>query len=77
MPAPHCLLPGFHGKVQAGPRWGRRQASWVPSQEPVGSQLTMATWAAVAEQANALPAGGWRRRQKLRQERDLWLGDPY
>lgn len=27
--------------------WG--QASWVPSQEPVRSQLTMATWAAVAE----------------------------
>lgn len=33
-------------------RQGRRgQASWVPSQEPVCSQLTMATWAAVAEQS--------------------------
>ena len=38
----------------------RGQASWVPSQEPVGSQLTMATRAAVAERVYTLPAGGWR-----------------
>lgn len=65
MPAPNCLLPGCHGEVQAGPP---REASWVPSQEPVGSQLTMVTWAAVAEQAYALPAGGWRKGKQLRQE---------
>lgn len=39
--------------------WG--QASWVPRQDPVGSQLTMATWVA-AEGAHALLARGWRRR---------------
>ena len=37
--------------------WG--QASWVPSQEPVGSQLAMTTWAASSSRAGVCPAG-WR-----------------
>lgn len=53
----------------------RGQASWVPSQEPGSSQLTMATRAAAAEPVHTLPAGGWRRGGELRPEGDLWYGD--
>lgn len=59
--ARRLLLTASCQAVMARFRQGHwRQASWVPSQEPVGSQLTMATWAAVAGRVFALPAGGWR-----------------
>lgn len=51
--------------------WG--QASWVPRQDPVGSQLTMATWVAAAG-AYAPPARGWRQGEGLRQRGDLRTG---
>lgn len=60
------------GRFRQG-HWG--QASRVLSQEPGGSQLTMATWAAVAEQTYALPTGGWR--QGAQAGGDLFgLGEP-
>lgn len=51
--------------------WG--QASWVSSQDPVGSQLTMATWVA-AKGVYTLAARGWRQGEGLRQRGDLWFG---
>lgn len=64
------------GRFRQG-HWG--QASWVPSQEPVSSQLTMATRAAMAEQPYALrPAGRRMETGKGAQAGGdlLGLGDP-